>query len=88
MYLQLGRDYVVNTHEIIGVFDLENTSTSLRTREFLAEIQINGAVVSLSEEIPKSFVLADGAVETVYLSPLASASLKKRMLAPREHWKE
>ena len=78
MYLQLGRDYVVNSRDIIGIFDLENTSTSRRTRDFLAYTQKNGAVVSLSDEIPKSFVLVDGPVETVYLSPLSPASLKRR----------
>ncbi|MBQ7859730.1 MAG: DUF370 domain-containing protein [Faecalibacterium sp.] len=79
MYLQLGRDYVVNSRDIIGIFDLENTSTSHRTREFLANAQKTGAVVSLSDEIPKSFVLVEGPVETLYLSPLAPASLKRRV---------
>ena len=78
MYLQLGRDYVVNSRDIIGIFDLENTSTSRRTRDFLAYAQKNGAVVSLSDEIPKSFILVDGPVETIYLSPLSPASLKRR----------
>ena len=78
MYLQLGRDYVVNTRDIVGIFDLENTSTSRRTRDFLAYAQKNGAVVSLSEELPKSFILTDSPVETVYLSPLSPASLKRR----------
>ena len=41
--------------------------------------QKNGAVVSLSDELPQSYVLADGAVvDTVYLSELSSAAMRRR----------
>ena len=49
MYIHLGRDYVLNDRDIIGIFDLETTTTSPRGREFLNYAQKNGAVVSLSE---------------------------------------
>ena len=35
MYLSIGNDMAVREHSIIGIFDLDNTSTSKRTREFL-----------------------------------------------------
>ena len=50
MYIHLGRDYVLNDRDIIGIFDLETTTTSPRGREFLNYAQKNGAVVSLSDE--------------------------------------
>jgi hypothetical protein len=78
MYFHLGRDYVLNTQDVIGIFNLETTTISPRGREFLAYAQQNGAVVSLSEEIPQSFVLADVPVDTVYLSELSPAALKRR----------
>ena len=79
MYIHLGRDYVLNDRDIIGIFDLETTTTSPRGREFLNYAQKNGAVVSLSDELPQSYVLADGAVvDTVYLSELSSAVLRRR----------
>ena len=79
MYIHLGRDYVLNDRDIIGIFNLETTTISPRGREFLNYAQKNGAVVSLSEELPQSYVLADGAVvDTVYLSELSSAVLRRR----------
>ena len=79
MYIHLGRDYVLNDRDIIGIFNLETTTISPRGREFLNYAQKNGAVVSLSEELPQSYVLADGAVvDTVYLSELSPASLRRR----------
>ncbi|WP_303114940.1 extracellular matrix regulator RemB [uncultured Faecalibacterium sp.] len=79
MYIHLGRDYVLNDRDIIGIFNLETTTISPRGREFLNYAQKNGAVVSLSDELPQSYVLADGAVvDTVYLSELSSAVLRRR----------
>lgn len=79
MYIHLGRDYVLNDRDIIGIFNLETTTISPRGREFLNYAQKNGAVVSLSDELPQSYVLADGTmVDTVYLSELSSAVLRRR----------
>ena len=86
MYLHLGRDYVLNTRDIIGIFSLETTTISPRRRAFLDYAQKNGAVVSLSDELPQSYVLADSPVDTVYLSELSSAALRRRaeQLLPEE----
>ena len=79
MYLHLGRDYVLNERDVIGIFNLETTTISPRGREFLNYAQKDGAVVSLSDELPQSYVLADGAVvDTVYLSELSSTALRRR----------
>ena len=79
MYIHLGRDYVLNDRDIIGIFNLETTTISPRGREFLNYAQKNGAVVSLSDELHQSYVLADGGVvDTVYLSELSSAVLRRR----------
>ena len=73
MYIHLGRDYVLNDRDIIGIFNLETTTVSPRGREFLNYAQKNGAVVSLSDDLPQCYVLADAPVDTVYLSELSSA---------------
>ena len=78
MYLHLGRDYVLNDRDVIGIFNLETTTISPRGREFLNYAQKHGAVVSLSDELPQSYVLADAPVDTVYLSELSPAALKRR----------
>ena len=35
MYLHLGRDYVVNSRDVIGIFDMDTTTISPRGRAFL-----------------------------------------------------
>lgn len=78
MYWHLGRDYVLNTRDVIGIFNLETTTVSPRGRAFLEYAQKNGAVVSLSDELPQSYVLTDAPVDTVYLSELSPAALRRR----------
>ncbi len=85
MYLHLGRDYVVNSDDIIGIFDLENTTVSKKTREYLAYAQKNAAVVPLSEDIPKSFIVTDVPMDTIYLSSLMPSVLKNRTARMSEH---
>lgn len=84
MYLHIGNEMIVNEQNIIGVFDIENTSVSKFTRDFLRKKQEKGRVVSVTEEIPKSFVVCvgPGRRETVYLSQLAASTLKKRSGRP------
>ena len=79
MYLHLGQNTVVDTDQLLGVFDLDNSTVSKHTRDFLARAQKEGRVVNVSMELPKSFVVCrDKEGETVYLSQLSSATLLRR----------
>lgn len=79
MYLHLGKGTIVNTDEIIGIFDLDITSQSHLTRKYLTMAEKAGQVVNAAEDIPKSFVVCDdGKRKTLYLSQMASATLLKR----------
>ena len=42
MYLSIGNDMAVRESSIIGIFDMDNTSTSKRTRAFLEEAEKQG----------------------------------------------
>lgn len=81
MYLHIGQSAVVPHRDIIGIFDLDNTSSSHRTREFLERAEKEGRVISVTADLPKSFVLCQrkGKAPTIYLSQLSSATLKGRM---------
>ena len=79
MYLHLGNNMVVKNAEIIGVFDLDISSQSHRTREFLAKAEKSGCVTALGDDLPKSFVVCSSDPgQRVYLSQLMSATLLKR----------
>ena len=81
MYLHLGQSVVIPYDDIIGFFDLDITTQSKRTREFLSKMQSQGLVTNVSEEIPASFVLSkkDGKT-TVFLSRISTKTLAKRII--------
>ena len=79
MFIHLGKDYTVNSKNIIAIFDIENTSTSKITREFLVDMSKKNKVIYVNDDLPKSFVLTkDKEGSIIYVSSLSSATLKKR----------
>lgn len=79
MYIHIGKDYVLNGEDIIGVFDFDHISSSQTTMEYLKNLERDNRLISVSDELPKSFVLAvTGGVEVGYLSPLASRTVWNR----------
>ena len=79
MYLSIGNDMAVRDSSILGIFDLDNTTTSKRTRDFLDNAEALGQVVPC-DDLPKSFVLtAEYGMERIYLSALSAATLEKRL---------
>ena len=82
MYLHLGQNTVVRGREIVGIFDLENTTVSKHTRALLARTEKQGAVTAVTYDLPKSFVLCEGGGrEAVYVTQMAPATLRKRAAA-------
>lgn len=79
MYLHIGKGTVIPTEGIVAVFDLDITSQSHLTRQFLKQAEKKGQVVNAAEDLPKSFLVCekDGKT-TVYLSQMASSTLLKR----------
>ena len=90
MYLHLGQNIVVPEDSIIGIFDLDNSSWSPVTRKYLSDAEKNGTLVSISDDIPKSFIVCNelsaensfnnsyNTTGMVYLSQLSSQTLLKR----------
>ena len=79
-YLHIGMNVMVDPRRVIGIFDLDNTSTSKHTRRFLDGAEKEGVVQSACEDIPKSFVVCDHPYhrQIIYLSQLNSQTLLKR----------
>ncbi len=79
MYLHLGNDRVVMSEDIIGIFDMDNTTVSAKTRDFLTFAQKNGNIIDVTEDLPKSFILvSENNKVNVYISSLATRTLLKR----------
>ena len=73
MYVHLGNNKSVRRCDIVAIFDLDSSTVSVHTRNFLSRAQAHGRVKALGYELPKSFVVMRD--ETVYLSPFNSSTI-------------
>ncbi len=79
MFLHIGSDVVVRSEDIIAVFDMDNTTISKMSRNFLTEAQKSGSVINICDDLPKSYVITnfDGNTQ-VYISSVSSQTIYKR----------
>lgn len=81
MYLAIGSSAVLKKSHIIGIFDLDNTTVSRRTRPLLSAMQARGEVQDACEPgaLPKSMILCEHAGRrTLWLSQYAPQTLARR----------
>ncbi len=78
MYLHLGQESIVRTKDILGIFDLDTTTISKHTRDYLTAAEKKGHVVNVTTELPKSFIVTVGRNPAVYISQISVGTLKKR----------
>lgn len=80
MYLHLGQSVMVPSDSIVGLFDLDNTTWSFRTRGFLEQMEEEGKVTAVGDDLPRSFILCQekNGPAQVYISQLTTATLLRR----------
>ena len=85
MYLHAGRNRVIRTKQIIGIFDMDKATVSGVTRDFLRTTERDGLTESASYEVPKSFILYEDehvrGVHKVCFSQISAGVLVNRALA-------
>ena len=75
MFLFLGGNVTVNKSDVIGIFDIEECSVSRITADFLNSNQKQGRIVSVSEDMPKAFVVCSN---NTYITNVSNNTLNKR----------
>ena len=76
MFLHLGDGYMIPSKEVVLIGDLESTTSSEITEEFLEISDEEGFIVDYSGGKARSFVLTE---ETIYLSMISSKTLEDRV---------
>ncbi len=87
MYLHIGNNKNIETKDIVGIFNMDDTTVSQITKKFFKKAEKEGALKLVAEELPKSFLLVSkkekglGTVRgkiRVYLSQISSMTLMQR----------
>lgn len=74
MYIHIGENKVLRKKDIAFIFDLDSSTVSVHTRNFLNKAQGEKRVITLGYDLPKSFVVTRD--NTVYLSPFNTSTIK------------
>jgi len=80
MYLHLGMDKVINFDDIIGIFDLDTSTVSKNTRNYLSKAEKDGIVENVCYDLPKSFIVCrnKSGEDKVFIAQISSTTLQKR----------
>lgn len=85
-YINIGATQIVLKKDIVGIFDLDSSSTTTDTKRFLAKCQEEKHLIPVGNDIPKSFVLtAEGHKEKVYITQLSVNSIEGRFKRKNAH---
>ena len=84
MYIPIGGDMAVREDTIVGVFDLDNTTWSKHTKNYLRQAERDGKVIPVGDELPKSFIVTrEMGMERVYLIQFSASTMEKRLQKTR-----
>jgi len=80
MFLHVGGDYIVSTKDIVAIMDIEKTTVSKDTRNFLKVSEEEGFTITVAvNEMPKSFIVVqDKNKSRIILTPISTNTLLKR----------
>ncbi len=79
MFLHIGGDKVIPVRNVIAILDIETTTLSKDTKEFLKTAEEEGFIETISDDLPRSFIVTEvNKKSKIYLSPISSITLQKR----------
>ncbi len=82
MYIHIGQEIAIHSDDIIGIFDLDTATVAKRTRDFLEIAEKNGDIFTITDDLPKSFIVCRApwrkSRKIIYLSQISSTTLLHR----------
>lgn len=70
---------MVNERDVVGIFDVDNTTVSRQGKGFLPAAQKNGQIIYATEDLPKSFIITENKGNTlIYISSMSTQVLLRR----------
>lgn len=79
MFLHIGGDVVIPMRNVIAILDIETTTLSRDTKDFLKVAEEEGFIEAISDDLPKTFIITEiDKKSKIYLSPISSVTLHKR----------
>ncbi len=87
MFIHIGQDTVVIDKEIIGIFDMDNTTVMKKTIDYLNNGEKEKSVINVAPfELPKSFIVCQTPKgKRIYISPVSVGTILRRIESGNPH---
>ncbi|MEE1503580.1 MAG: DUF370 domain-containing protein [Acutalibacteraceae bacterium] len=87
MFIHIGQDTVVIDKEIIGIFDMDNTTVMKKTIDYLNNAEKEKSVINVAPfELPKSFIVCQTPKgKRIYISPVSVGTILRRIESGTPH---
>ena len=87
MFIHIGQDTVVIDIEIIGIFDMDNTTVMKKTIDYLNNWEKEKSVINVAPfELPKSFIVCQTPKgKRIYISPVSVGTILRRIESGNPH---
>ncbi len=87
MFIHIGQDTVVIDKEIIGIFDMDNTTVMKKTIDYLNNAEKEKSVINVAPfELPKSFIICQTPKgKRIYISPVSVGTILRRIESGNPH---
>jgi regulator of extracellular matrix RemA (YlzA/DUF370 family) len=78
LYFHIGGGIVLQSDELIGIFDMDGATRGKATRNFLRRREKEGRLITAhGDDLPRAFALT--ASDTAILSPITTETLCKKV---------
>ena len=79
MYVHIGKDTVINSDDIIAIFDIKALEKKNSLKNICQNLKISDNIIDVSEENKKSLIIIQKENQTRgYISNISSTTLGKR----------
>ena len=87
MFIHIGQDTVDIDKEIIGIFDMDNTTVMKKTIDYLNNAEKEKSVINVAPfELPKSFIVCQTPKgKRIYISPVSVGTILRRIESGNPH---
>lgn len=81
MFLHIGKDFIINNKDIIGIFNLEYIKNTKEYKSMYNDLNEKGDILNVADESEKSFILTENDKKIKgYITKIGVNTITKRLI--------
>ena len=81
MYLHIGKDYIINNKDIIGIFNIDYVKNTKEYKSLLEKLKEEGNLRNIADNQNKTFILTEKeSIVKGYITNIGTTTIGKRKM--------